>query len=132
MAKKRHSPEEVVKILRDIEIEDLVGTKLVADTFSRLYHSSTAEYNFDEIFDPKKPIVDQMENFAKGNNIALPEGWKVVLSRQVKKRGLLPTSELQSEEKRLWLDLFTRLGVLDAQPAQSKKPIRDRDSEAAI
>ncbi len=68
--------------LENAEVEDLVGDT-VAEEFGKLFRAP--DVDFTE-YDLTKPIVPQMESFANEAGIELPDGWKVDLSRRVKKR----------------------------------------------
>lgn len=115
----------------DVEVEDLIRADLVAKVFSKLHHSTTADQDFDETVDSSIPLVPQMETFAKKNNISLQEGWKVDLSREVKRRALLDKSESNAEDLKRWQKLFEKLSILDQTPAKSRTAPYKADSVAA-
>ena len=52
------------------------------------------------------PIVPQLEKFAQKNNITLELGWKVELSKKVKKKF---ESKVSDELEEKWKGLFDKL-----------------------
>lgn len=87
------------------EIEDLIPGEIIANEFSKLYKSSEAD--FEETI-TQQPIVNQMEDFAKTNNISLADGWKVDLAKQVKKRFEFHTKNFTDDGPQMtkWIQLF--------------------------
>jgi hypothetical protein len=70
----------------DSEIEDLFPTDFFADAVDRW--ERRADLSFCDAVQTGKPIVPQIEAWATSQGISLKEGWKVELSREVKKRAL--------------------------------------------
>lgn len=68
------------------EVEDLFPAAFMADVIDRW--ERRPEKPFADIVESGKPIVPQIEAWAKVNGLALTEGWKVDLSRHVKTRAL--------------------------------------------
>lgn len=83
------------------EIEDLIPTALIVDSFDRVFR--TEDGLQEDSIDPKQPIVPQLESFAQNNQLTLDLGWKVELSKRVKQKfdGSVDTS---LEEQ--WAKLF--------------------------
>jgi predicted ATP-dependent endonuclease of OLD family len=67
----------------DFEIEDLIPSESIISIIDRTYR---CDNYFDEIYDNKKSIVNQIENWAKINSITLIDGWKVELARSIQNR----------------------------------------------
>lgn len=68
----------------EYEIEDLLPNDELARVFSKKFRGDKTE-DFEYIYNKSKPIVDQMENFAKDNGIQLELGWKVDLAKDFQK-----------------------------------------------
>lgn len=68
------------------EIEDLFPSDFLADVVDRW--ERRADKPFAEVVQAEKPIVRQIEAWAASQGISLPEGWKVEVSREAKKRAL--------------------------------------------
>jgi AAA ATPase-like protein len=83
---------EKIKLVTDFgaiengEIEDLFPKEFLAECVDRVWRQS--EKMFQDNIDMEKPIVDQIENWAAGEDIELVLGWKVDLSKEVKRRAL--------------------------------------------
>jgi energy-coupling factor transporter ATP-binding protein EcfA2 len=67
------------------EGEDLFPPDLLADVIDRWLRP---ESDFVDALVTGKPIVPQIEAWAKQNNVSLEEGWKVELAKRVKARAL--------------------------------------------
>ncbi len=72
--------------IENAEVEDFTDTTLVARVASRMFRGG--EDDFEDVFDPVKPVVPQIVNYCKSEKIELVQGWKVDLARQVKRRML--------------------------------------------
>jgi hypothetical protein len=68
------------------EVEDLFPTNFLADVVDRW--ERRADVCFSDVVQSGKPIVPQIEAWASSQGLSLTEGWKVELSREVKKRAL--------------------------------------------
>ena len=86
------------------EIEDLIPVQLIVDSFDYLFRGDN-RINVDDI-DKSIPVVPQLEKFAEDNQIKLKPGWKVEISKQVKKK-FTGNSDRVIEEK--WKKLFNDL-----------------------
>lgn len=64
----------------EFEVEDLFPVEELAKVFSKKFRGSSTE-DFEYTFDKAKPIINQMEEFAKQNGYTLELGWKVDLAR---------------------------------------------------
>jgi len=64
----------------EFEVEDLFPIEELAKVFSKKFRGNSTD-DFEYLFDKSKPIINQMEDFAKQNSYALDLGWKVELAR---------------------------------------------------
>ncbi|MGL4609042.1 MAG: ATP-dependent nuclease [Trueperaceae bacterium] len=107
----KNEPEKVLTIDKFIgsgafEIEDLMPKEPLARTFAKLYRRKKTDDDFDYSYDAAKPIVDQMEAFARANDYTLELGWKVTLAREFQ-RGFDRVQKTLSDELKLqWVSLF--------------------------
>lgn len=62
------------------EVEDLFPVEELAKVFSKKFRGNSTD-DFEYVFDKTKPIINQMEDFAKQNGYTLDLGWKVELAR---------------------------------------------------
>jgi hypothetical protein len=89
------------------EIEDLIPKKLIADAIDRSYRVPEIEDEFVNIVQADKPIVPQIEAWAKARKITLAKGWKVLLAKRIKQqllsRGMGDVDETTQQK---WIDLF--------------------------
>lgn len=92
----------------EFEIEDLMPSEELARLFSKRYRASNDE-DFEYLFEPKKPIVAQMELFAKTNGYQLDLGWKVELAKDFKKIYDRICKKIDSELVDKWEKLFEKL-----------------------
>ena len=65
------------------EVEDIVPFELIKRGINRMF-LSVEDVEFEDEYDNTKPILPQIESFAKRNSVELKEGWKVVLSKDFK------------------------------------------------
>ena len=65
---------KAVSKLEDSEVEDLVPFKLLSRKIDRYFNT---DLDFGEYYDDSKPLIPQLETFAKDNNIPLEHGYKV-------------------------------------------------------
>ncbi|MGO1081116.1 AAA family ATPase [Inquilinus sp. CA228] len=71
---------------KNSEVEDLFPPEFLTEVVDRLMRQ--ADIPFADVISPGKPIVPQIEAWASSQSISLPEGWKVDVSREAKKRAL--------------------------------------------
>lgn len=90
----------------DSEIEDLVPGTELARIFAKQYRGKTTD-DFDDLYVADKPIVPQMEQFAKDNGYGkLDLGWKVVLAKDFVKSFDRIVASLPSKLEDTWEQLF--------------------------
>jgi energy-coupling factor transporter ATP-binding protein EcfA2 len=110
-AKKRILSSDKYVGFKNSEIEDLFPPEFLADVIDRWERS--AEKPFAEVVEPGKPIVPQIEEWASSQAIRLSEGWKVDLSREVKKRALSRGIEkFEADVIERWAQLFSDIETL--------------------
>lgn len=104
-AKQRILSTDDFSSVQNSEIEDLFPAAFLADVIDRWERRSDTA--FSDVVDEKKPIVPQIELWAVSQGIALPEGWKVEVSREAKKRALAQgAGKFDDEVLARWTRLF--------------------------
>lgn len=93
---------------KEFEIEDLIPTEAIISTIDRMYR---CDQYFEDYHDSKKPIVDQIEDWAKSNSIVLVDGWKVELARTIQNRFDKLFEKIDVELTKKWKKLFDKLLV---------------------
>ncbi len=84
------------------EIEDIMDENFIVDAVNREFHSELEDFEFDN--KSKKSIVEQIEDFAKENDIKLEEGWKVKIAKRY-------VSKERNDNKNIvdnWKKLFSK------------------------
>ena len=74
----------------------------IVDAVNREFHSELEDFEFDN--KSKKSIVEQIEDFAKENDIKLEEGWKVKIAKRY-------VSKERNDNKNIvdnWKKLFSK------------------------
>ncbi|MEZ5551560.1 MAG: AAA family ATPase [Pseudomonadales bacterium] len=90
----------------EAEMEDLASGSLLAGIASRSFlRPVESDEEFEDVYDPSLAIVPQIENFAKKHVIDLPDGWKVVLATDFKRRLRKLTVDAKIEDA--WTNAFT-------------------------
>lgn len=89
------------------ELEDLIPHERFVDAVDRVFRAP--EQQFSEVASKGKPIVPQIEAWAKREGIELALGWKVEVARRVKSvllsKGI---SDVEDDLVVRWVQLFTR------------------------
>ncbi len=91
----------------DSEIEDLFPSEFMAEVIDRWERRSDTP--FADVLEKGKPIVPQIEAWAKSQGIILQEGWKVDVARAVKKRALAVGLDKFIGVLDKWKELFEKL-----------------------
>lgn len=86
------------------EIEDYIPANLIVDSFDRIFRPEDSISEND--FDLNQPILPQLEEFAKDQQITLELGWKVEISKKVKQKF---TDDISEELLEKWAALFKAL-----------------------
>ncbi len=89
------------------EIEDLVPVALMAGLVTRFLRG--APEDFSDSVSSAKPIVPQIEEFAKHHGIELVLGWKVELAKMFVAKILRNPDVIDSAVEAKWKSLFDRL-----------------------
>lgn len=98
--------------VEEAEVEDLFPTAFLARIIARHLRGSTdAEEEFDDVVEEGKPIIPQVEAYAKQNGIELELGWKVEVAKTAKSRLLGGRDPMAGEGELLdvWQGLFESL-----------------------
>lgn len=96
-------------IMENSEIEDLFPPDFFVDMIDRW--ARQADMRFEEFFKNGDPIVPQIEAWAVNQGIVLDEGWKVEVSRFIKKFALNKGVSIFPEDVLVrWTKLFNDLG----------------------
>jgi len=108
--------EEVNKIIEvkeftkveNSEIEDLIPFDLLKKGIDKLFNN-VEDIEFEDEYEKTKPIVPQIEDFAKKYNVSLEKGWKVELAKQFKKLINKKNKDLIKEETlTIWKKIFEK------------------------
>lgn len=79
-----------VSSFRDVdnaEVEDLIPIEFLKKGIGKLFENiDEDEDQFEDVYDESKPIIPQIEEFAKSNGIELEHGYKVQLAKTAKIR----------------------------------------------
>ena len=89
------------------EVEDLISYPVLKDPLAKFLKGYDSE--FDDEYDEGKAIVSQIEKFCSDYDIDLTKGWKVELSKAVKKdlqKSKMKVDDLVAEK---WKKIFEKL-----------------------
>jgi ABC-type cobalamin/Fe3+-siderophores transport system ATPase subunit len=91
------------------EVEDLLPPDLLAAVVTRYLRGP--EDDFEDVVVTGRPIVPQIEEYARANDLTLEDGWKVEVAKLTKARMLRAKNALQDADQYvdLWTNLFSRL-----------------------
>lgn len=90
------------------EIEDIIPYKYQKRSIDRLFNKVEDVY-FEDKYNQEKSIVNQVEEFAKENNIELPKGWKVDVAKDVKKQlSTLKKADIEQDYIDIWKKIFAK------------------------
>ncbi|MBR0903447.1 hypothetical protein [Bradyrhizobium liaoningense] len=92
---------------KESEIEDLIPFDFMVDAIDRWERKT--EIPFADVAKPGAPIVPQIEKWAASQSLQLTDGWKVSLSREVKRRALANSSKIDAAAIALWKKVFEDL-----------------------
>lgn len=93
--------------IENSEIEDFISYSVIKKSLKKLLRGYDDE--FEDIYDNKQPLINQIEEFCKDYEIPLKSGWKVELSKLTKKE--LQDSKISVPEEVVenWKGLFHKL-----------------------
>ena len=95
--------------LDQTEVEDIIPFNVIEKKVQTLL---LIDDDNDEGFEymAGKPILPQIEQYAKEQSIELPQGWKVELARTFNRRMFGKKKvEIPEENKKMWMELFNKL-----------------------
>lgn len=107
----KHESDKIIEVGEfigdgDYEIEDLIPSEALISAVDRTYRSDNY---FEDYYEKDKPIVNQIEEWAKSNLISLPSGWKVDLARAIQNRFDKIFENISSDTETKWENLFQKL-----------------------
>ena len=87
------------------EVEDLIPFELMQNQLNKWFGI------LDDDFEPtsSKPIVPQIKEFAQNNNVELPDGWKVMLAKGVKRELNKTKTQIAEDTMKKWKSLFDKI-----------------------
>ncbi len=88
------------------EIEDLIEPETLIKIIDKKYR---AENEFEDFYKSNNPIVDQIEDWAKKENIVLEKGWKVEIARELQNKFDKNFNKVDSVYIDIWTKLFESL-----------------------
>lgn len=88
------------------EIEDLIEPQTLIKIIDKKYR---AENEFEDFYKSKNPIIDQIEDWAKTENIILEKGWKVEIARELQNKFDKNFNKVDSAYIDIWTKLFESL-----------------------
>lgn len=88
------------------EIEDLIEPDSLIKLIDRKYRT---ENDFEDFYVKNKPIVNQIEEWAKQENIVLEKGWKVEIARDLQNKFDKSFDKVDDKFVQIWKMLFEKL-----------------------
>lgn len=94
--------------VENTEVEDLIPIEYLQKGINKLFENiDDEEEQFEEVYDKTKPIIPQIEAFAKSNGIELEHGYKVQLAKTTKTR-ILKAKGIDADVIKSWEKLFDK------------------------
>lgn len=87
--------KDFVEGLEAVEIEDIIPFSCISKAIDRLFRS-VDDFEFDEVYDSKKSLLSQIEEYARMNRVLLPKGYKVEIAKFAKQK-IINMSEKEKE-----------------------------------
>lgn len=91
----------------EYEIEDLMPSDSIASIIDRTYRCDSY---FEDFFDSRKPVVNQIEEWAKNNSLVLNKGWKVDLAKTFQNRFDKVFEKVDDTLCAIWEKIFIEMG----------------------
>ena len=91
----------------EFTMEDFLPYEELARMFSKRYRGKSDD--FDYIVVKERPIVQQMEEFAKANGHKLEADWKIQLAVDLKNQFQHISKRITEDQIKIWTTLFTKL-----------------------
>ena len=98
--------KDFVEGLEAVEIEDIIPFSCISKAIDRLFRS-VDDFEFDEVYDSKKPLLSQIEEYARMNRVKLPKGYKVEIAKFAKQK-IINISEKEKEVD-VWIKIFEEI-----------------------
>lgn len=98
--------KDFVEGLEAVEIEDIIPFSCISKAIDRLFRSID-DVEFDEVYDSKKPLLSQIEEYAQMNRVQLPKGYKVEIAKFAKQK-IINMSEKEKEVD-VWIKIFEEI-----------------------
>lgn len=98
--------KDFVEGLEAVEIEDIIPFSCISKAIDRLFRS-VDDFEFDEVYDSKKPLLSQIEEYAQMNRVQLPKGYKVEIAKFAKQK-IINMSEKEKEVD-VWIKIFEEI-----------------------
>lgn len=98
--------KDFVEGLEAVEIEDIIPFSCISKAIDRLFRS-VDDFEFDEVYDSKKPLLSQIEEYAQMNMVQLPKGYKVEIAKFAKQK-IINMSEKEKEVD-VWIKIFEEI-----------------------
>lgn len=90
------------------EVEDLIPLEFLLKGINKLFENVDEDDDqFEDVYDKTKPIIPQIEEYAKSNGIELAHGYKVQLAKTAKTK-ILKAKEIDGETIKVWKALFDK------------------------
>lgn len=98
--------KDFVEGLEAVEIEDIIPFSCISKAIDRLFRS-VDDFEFDEVYDSKKSLLSQIEEYARMNRVLLPKGYKVEIAKFAKQK-IINMSE-KEKEVAVWIKIFEQI-----------------------
>lgn len=98
--------KDFVEGLEAVEIEDIIPFSCISKAIDRLF-SNVDDFEFDEVYDSKKSLLSQIEEYARMNRVQLPKGYKVEIAKFAKQK-IINMSEKEKEVD-IWIKIFEQI-----------------------
>ena len=98
--------KDFVEGLEAVEIEDIIPFNCISKAIDRLFRS-VDDFEFDEVYDSKKSLLSQIEEYARMNKVLLPKGYKVEIAKFAKQK-IINMSEKEKEVD-VWIKIFEQI-----------------------
>lgn len=98
--------KDFVEGLEAVEMEDIIPFSCISKAIDRLFRS-VDDFEFDEVYDSKKSLLSQIEEYARMNRVLLPKGYKVEIAKFAKQK-IINMSEKEKEVD-VWIKIFEQI-----------------------
>ena len=98
--------KDFVEGLEAVEIEDIIPFSCISKAIDRLFRN-VDDFEFDEVYDSKKSLLSQIEEYARMNGVQLPKGYKVEIAKFAKQK-IINMSEKEKEVD-IWIKIFEQI-----------------------